>query len=64
MLNMKAPTWEDLNESLAERRHPSFHQQLWLLLQRGIIKYLRAFWPLRIIDILLLLAASFIIGEE
>jgi hypothetical protein len=34
-----------------------------LLLQRGLIKYLRSFWPLKVIDILLLLAAAFIIGR-
>ena len=52
-----------LEEQIARRRFPRVDRQLWLLLQRGTIKYLRAFWPLRIIDSLLLLVAAFIIGE-
>ena len=53
-----------LEEQIARRRFPRVNRQLWLLLQRGIIKYIRAFWPLRIIDSLLLLVAAFIIGEH
>lgn len=51
-----------LEEQIARRRFPRVSRQLWLLLQRGTIKYIRAFWPLRIIDSLLLLVAAFIIG--
>ena len=53
-----------LEEQIARRRFPRVNRQLWLLLQRGTIKYIRAFWPLRIIDSLLLLVAAFIIGEH
>ena len=53
-----------LEDQIARRRFPRVTRQLWLLLQRGTIKYIRAFWPLRIIDSLLLLVAAFIIGER
>ena len=36
-------------EEISRRKFPRIHTQLWLLLKRGIVKYMRAFWPLRIL---------------
>ncbi|KAG1680619.1 hypothetical protein FOA52_015068 [Chlamydomonas sp. UWO 241] len=47
---------------LAERGTPPRWFQLAVLLRRGMTKYLRAFWPLRVIDTLLLLCAAVIVG--
>ena len=52
-----------IQNEIGRRKFPNVLTQLILLLQRGSIKYLRSFWPLRVIDILLLLTAAFIIGE-
>lgn len=52
----------NIQNEIGRRRFPNIFTQIYLLLQRGSIKYLRSFWPLRVIDILLLLTAAFIIG--
>ena len=53
-----------LEEQIARRRFPHVTRQLWTLLQRGVTKYCRALWPLRVIDSMLLLMSAFIIGER
>ncbi len=53
-----------LDEQIQRRKFPPAMRQLWLLMQRGLVKYLRAFWPLRIVDTLLLILSAFIIGES
>lgn len=50
-----------VRHTLTKPINPSLPQVM-LLLQRGLTKYLRSFWPLKVIDILLLLASAFIIG--
>ena len=54
---------QSIQFEIGRRKFPNMLTQIVLLLQRGSIKYLRSFWPLRVIDILLLLTAAFIIGE-
>ncbi|KAL6748975.1 hypothetical protein V8C86DRAFT_2862363 [Haematococcus lacustris] len=58
----KLPGQEALQAMLSARSFPSLTSQLHLLLRRGVVKYLRCFWPLRVVDTLLLLTAAFIIG--
>ncbi|KAG2499694.1 hypothetical protein HYH03_002629 [Edaphochlamys debaryana] len=52
----------DLEEKLAERKGQGFFAQLGFLLKRGAVKYVRSFWPMRVVDTVLQLAAAFIIG--
>ncbi len=58
------PTTISLGSQIQHRKFPHSTRQLWLLLRRGMVKYIRAFWPLRIIDSLLLLLSAFIIGRR
>jgi hypothetical protein len=51
-----------LEAQLSARRTPNRWYQLAVLLRRGITKYLRAFWPQRVIDTLLLVCAAVIVG--
>ena len=53
-----------LIDEISGRKFPGFGLQLLVLLRRGAVKYLRSFWPLKVIDILLLIFAAFIIGES
>ena len=41
--------WSNIQEEISHRKFPRIHKQLWLLLQRGMVKYLRVFWPQRIL---------------
>eukprot|EP00798_Chlamydomonas_sp_ICE-L_P018037 gene18037-24452_t len=51
-----------LEEEVARWKFPGFTIQLLVILKRSAVKYMRSFWPLRVVDILLLIFASFIIG--
>ncbi|GIL43799.1 hypothetical protein Vafri_1407, partial [Volvox africanus] len=52
----------DMEEALASRKSQHFTTQMLFLLRRACIKYVRSFWPMRVVDTLLQLAAAFIIG--
>eukprot|EP00198_Chlamydomonas_reinhardtii_P010573 XP_001699910.1 predicted protein [Chlamydomonas reinhardtii] len=61
-LNQALQARLDMEEALASRKSQGFFAQLLLLLRRGAIKYVRSFWPMRVVDTILQLAAAFIIG--
>ncbi|KAG2452836.1 hypothetical protein HYH02_002182 [Chlamydomonas schloesseri] len=61
-LNQALQARLDMEEALASRKSQGFLPQLVLLLRRGAIKYVRSFWPMRVVDTILQLAAAFIIG--
>ena len=44
-----AATTSVIERDLSERRFPGLPSQFWTLLTRGIVKYARAFWPVRIL---------------
>ncbi|GFR49862.1 hypothetical protein Agub_g11964 [Astrephomene gubernaculifera] len=51
-----------VEEALVARKSQGFFAQLAFLLRRGGVKYVRSFWPMRVVDALLQLAAAFVIG--
>ncbi|KAG2436216.1 hypothetical protein HXX76_006528 [Chlamydomonas incerta] len=61
-LNQALQARLDMEDALASRKSQGFFAQLMLLLRRGAIKYVRSFWPMRVVDTILQLAAAFIIG--
>lgn len=51
-----------LFKELASRRLPSLVSQLATLVKRGLLQAARSFWPVRVVDTLLLLAAGLVVG--